>query len=102
MPELSYGELMMMCEGHGTSKIYERFLALRSYALSLREKREGLKLVPIEPTETMISHAMTACVAANFSVQNFPFNAKAQERVLLAAAYRAMLSAAPSAGGEER
>src|SRR3990172_5328277 len=29
MPELSYGELMMLCEGHGTSKIYERFLALQ-------------------------------------------------------------------------
>jgi len=39
MPDLSYGELMMMCEGHGTSKIYERFLALRAYALSLRERK---------------------------------------------------------------
>lgn len=24
--ELTYGELMMLCEGHGTSKIYERHL----------------------------------------------------------------------------
>ena len=24
--ELTYGELMMLCEGHGTSKIYERHI----------------------------------------------------------------------------
>lgn len=29
-PLMTYGELMMLCEGHGASPIYERFLALQT------------------------------------------------------------------------
>lgn len=63
---------------------------------------EGWKLVPAEPTDRMVEHARTACVAANFYVQGEkPRDPIVQERILLTAAYKAMLSVAPSPEGGE-
>ena len=80
----------------------QRAEAAEAELAKMRAEREGMVLVPMEPTEAMIDHANTACIAANFSVVGRQLAPIAQERIMLAAAYRAMLAASqPPAEREE-
>lgn len=53
--ELTYGELMMLCEGHGTSLIYGRVKELRSHAEALavqsEERRKALATLCVTMSE---------------------------------------------------
>jgi len=73
--------------------------ALESFAANLSTAKaapEGWKLVPLIATREMIERARTATVAANFRVDGEPpRKSEAQERILLNAAYTAILAAAP-------
>lgn len=54
---------------------------------------QGYVCVPVEPTRAMLEHARTALVAANFLVQGEqPRTPEVQERILISAAYKAMLA----------
>lgn len=52
-PSMSYGELMMLCEGHGTSPIYERFLALERDLAAARAEVDWLKDFLSDPVKKL-------------------------------------------------
>jgi hypothetical protein len=83
----------------GKAESMLREIADEMEAANHPEIPDGWKLVPAEPTDRMVEHARTACIAANFYVQGEKTRDPiVQERILLTAAYKAMLSVAPEGG----